>query len=94
MPRKKKTRSSNDKPKLVARLRRIEGQSGAIARMIDRGADCSAILTQIAAARAALLSAARALLTEHLRALTVGSVRGRSEAALRQLDNVLAQFVK
>lgn len=39
--------------KLVARLRKIEGQARGIERMIAGGRDCVDVLTQIAAMRAA-----------------------------------------
>lgn len=51
---------------LVARLRRVEGQVRGIQRMITEGARCSDVLTQIAAARAALDAAGLALLDARL----------------------------
>jgi DNA-binding FrmR family transcriptional regulator len=35
---------------VVKRLRRIEGQIGGIVKMIEDGRDCSAVVTQLAAA--------------------------------------------
>ena len=51
---------------IIARLRRIEGQVRGIERMIAAGASCSDVLTQIAAARAALDAAGLALLDTEL----------------------------
>jgi CsoR family transcriptional regulator, copper-sensing transcriptional repressor len=51
---------------LVARLRRVEGQVRGIQRMVTEGARCSDVLTQIAAARAALDAAGLALLDARL----------------------------
>ena len=39
---------------LVARLRRVEGQVRGLQHMIERGEPCTDVLTQVAAARAAL----------------------------------------
>ncbi len=39
---------------LLSRLKRIEGQTRGIQRMIDEGRDCLAIIDQISAAKAAL----------------------------------------
>jgi DNA-binding FrmR family transcriptional regulator len=39
---------------VLDRLRRIEGQVRGIQRMIERGEECEAILTQVLAARSAL----------------------------------------
>jgi CsoR family transcriptional regulator, copper-sensing transcriptional repressor len=51
---------------LVARLRRVEGQVRGIQRVVTQGARCSDVLTQIAAARAALDAAGLALLDAQL----------------------------
>ena len=39
---------------VVSRLRKVEGQARGIARMVEEGRDCEAVLTQILAARVAL----------------------------------------
>ena len=41
-------------PEALDRLRRVQGQVGGVARMIDEGRDCADVVQQIAAARAAL----------------------------------------
>jgi len=51
---------------VVARLRRVEGQVRGIQRMVSAGARCSDVLTQIAAARAALDAAGLAVLDAQL----------------------------
>ncbi|QGG94129.1 metal-sensitive transcriptional regulator [Actinomarinicola tropica] len=51
---------------LIARLRRVEGQVRGIQRMIANAAPCSDVLTQIAAARAALDATGLALLDARL----------------------------
>ena len=51
---------------IISRLRRVEGQVRGIQRMISEGDRCSDVLTQIAAARAALDAAGLALLDARL----------------------------
>lgn len=51
---------------LIARLRRIEGQVRGIQRMITDGSPCIDVLTQIAAARAALDATGLVLLDAQL----------------------------
>lgn len=51
---------------IISRLRRVEGQVRGIQRMISDGDRCSDVLTQIAAARAALDAAGLALLDARL----------------------------
>lgn len=55
-----------DKAKVVARLRRVEGQVHAIAQMVDDDRYCIDVLTQISAANSALKSVAMLLLDDHL----------------------------
>jgi DNA-binding FrmR family transcriptional regulator len=45
------------------RLRRAEGQLRGVQRLIDEGADCKAIITQLAAAQAALHRAGTRLMS-------------------------------
>lgn len=39
---------------VITRLRRLEGQIRGLQRMVDEGAECRAIVTQLAAAKGAL----------------------------------------
>lgn len=51
--------------KLALRLKRVAGQIKGCARMIEEDRDCTEILTQMAAARAALSAAAALVLTNY-----------------------------
>lgn len=55
-----------EKEKYLARLKRIEGQTRGIHRMIDEDQYCIDILTQISAVNSALENVALALLEDHL----------------------------
>jgi DNA-binding FrmR family transcriptional regulator len=52
---------------VVKRLRRIEGQIGGIVKMIEDGRDCSAVVTQLAAASKALSRAGFAVVSTGMR---------------------------
>jgi DNA-binding FrmR family transcriptional regulator len=56
----------DDKPKLLNRLKRIEGQVRGVTRMIDEDRYCIDIMTQLAAVRAALTRVESELLKGHL----------------------------
>jgi DNA-binding FrmR family transcriptional regulator len=56
----------DDKPKLLNRLRRIEGQVRGVTRMVDDDRYCIDIMTQLAAIRAALTRVESELLKGHL----------------------------
>jgi CsoR family transcriptional regulator, copper-sensing transcriptional repressor len=56
----------HDKPKLLNRLKRVEGQVRGVARMVEDDRYCIDILTQLAAVRAALTRVESELLKGHL----------------------------
>lgn len=56
-----------DKRKLIARVRRIQGQLGAVERAIDVTADCAKILQTLAAARGALDGLMSEVFEAHIR---------------------------
>ena len=58
---------TRSREELARRLARIEGQVRGLQRMIGEDRACSEVLTQIAAAQAALDKVARALLDDHVR---------------------------
>ena len=66
-----------DKPRLLNRLNRIEGQVRGIARMVEEDRYCIDVLTQLQAARAALARVESELLKQHLS----HCIEGRSSAA-------------
>ena len=75
--------------KLLARVRRIEGQVSALARSLDSDIDCAAVLTQIAAVRGAVQGLTMEVLEDHLREHVVAEpnrkVRAREMAAVTAL---------
>lgn len=56
----------DNRPQLLARLNRVEGQVRGIGRMIEEGRYCIDVLTQINAARAALAKVESEMLKAHL----------------------------
>ena len=85
----------NDKDGLVKRMRRVNGQVAGIVRMVQDDAYCIDVLTQIAAARAALLAAGRIILSDHMQSCVAESFKGGdSDRAIAELQTVLSQFVK
>jgi len=57
---------ADTKPKLLNRLRRIEGQVRGVARMVEEDRYCIDILTQTQALRAALAKVEAELLRDHV----------------------------
>ena len=65
----------DNKPDLLARLNRVEGQVRGITRMIEEGRYCIDVLTQINAARAALAKVESEMLKTHLNHCIEGAIK-------------------
>ena len=84
-----------DKPKLLRRLNRVEGQVRGIARMIEEDRYCVDVLTQVAAVRSALDAMALQMLRDHTHGCVQGAIRsGRGEAAIDELLVVVEKFAR
>ncbi len=57
---------AEDNSKLIKRVRRLKGQLEGVERMLNEGADCYAVLQNVAACRGALNSLTRELIHEHI----------------------------
>ena len=81
------------KPRLVARLNRIEGQVRGITRMIEDDRYCVDILTQVAAIKSALDGVAMQLLENHTHGCVARALRdGDGDAAIAELMDVMKKL--
>jgi DNA-binding FrmR family transcriptional regulator len=84
----------HDKPKLLNRLNRIEGQVRGISRMVEEGRYCIDILTQLQAARAALTRVETELLKQHLGHCIEGAIVSGDKDAQREKAAELIQLLE
>ncbi|MEM0965380.1 MAG: metal-sensitive transcriptional regulator [Verrucomicrobiota bacterium] len=85
---------SPDYQNQLSRVRRIAGQVRGIERMIGEQEECTAILTQVIAARGALKSLAEVLISEHVSHCVEGASSAEdSERHLKELLTVLKRYV-
>jgi DNA-binding FrmR family transcriptional regulator len=70
----------DDKPALIKRLHRIEGQVRGIERMVEDDRYCIDILTQISAVSTALDALALKILDEHVNHCVAGALASGDEA--------------
>ena len=56
-----------DKKQLLTRVRRLQGQAAALEKALERGAECAAVLQQIAAIRGAANGLMAQVLEGHIR---------------------------
>ena len=73
---------------VVKRLKRIEGQIGGIVRMIEDGRDCSAVVTQLAAASRALSKAGFVVVSTGMRHCSVNEDGQSREIDMRELERL------
>lgn len=87
---------ADDKPKLLARLRRIEGQVRGLQRMIDEEKYCVDVLTQVASVMAALQMVGMIILENHIQECIRSAIAEGEDGdeAITELVNVVQRFVK
>ena len=82
---------AKDKPALVKRLHRIEGQVRGIERMVEENRYCIDILTQLSAVTTALESLAFRILDDHVRHCVAGALAsGDAAEAEKKSEELLA----
>ncbi len=85
---------ATDKAKLLARLRRIEGQVRGVARMIEDDKYCIDILTQISAIMASSRSVGLLVLQDHIRGCVIDSAPDEREERIQELNLAIERFTR
>ena len=76
------------------RLARAIGHLQRVKRMVDEHEDCSDVLIQLAAVRAALESTGKVILQDHIQHCIVDAVEQDDEQALESLCQAIDKFIK
>ncbi|MBQ2991562.1 MAG: metal-sensing transcriptional repressor [Clostridia bacterium] len=92
--RKTKERSEKELRDLLNRLSRIEGQIRGIRGMIEKDAYCTDVLTQVAAANAALGSFTKVLLASHIRSCVAQDIRDGKDETIDELVETLQRIMR
>ena len=90
---RKKERSEQEYKDLINRLSRIEGQIRGIKRMLDEDCYCPDIITQVAAANAALNSFNKVLLANHIKTCVANDIRAGKDETIDELLNTLQKLM-
>jgi DNA-binding FrmR family transcriptional regulator len=86
---------AGNRTRVLARLRRIEGQVRGIARMVEDDRYCIDVLTQVSAARAALEGVALELLTDHTAHCVAEAISaGNGDDKVAELNGAVARLVR
>ena len=91
---KKKERSEKEYKDLINRLNRIEGQIRGIKGMVEKDAYCPDIITQVAAANAALNSFNQVLLANHIKTCVTDDIKSGKEETVDELVTMLQKLMK
>jgi CsoR family transcriptional regulator, copper-sensing transcriptional repressor len=86
---------TNDKQKILTRLRRVEGQVRGIQKMVEDDRYCIDVLTQVNATSAALESVALLLLADHTQHCVAEAIRsGGGGKQVRELNEAVKRLVR
>ncbi|MDD3369357.1 MAG: metal-sensing transcriptional repressor [Lachnospiraceae bacterium] len=91
---KTKERSEKEHKDLINRLSRIEGQIRGIKGMVENDAYCTDIITQVAAANAALNSFNKVLLTRHIKTCVTEDIKEGKQETVDDLLVTLQKLMK
>ena len=81
------------KSNILARLKRVQGQVGALCRMVDEDHDCVDLLLQIAAAQGALGKAGEIVLGAHIQTcVSEAFAHGSSAERTRRIEELMQVF--
>lgn len=85
----------DNKEKIQARLRRIEGQARGLQKMVEQDKYCVDIMTQISSVQAALEQVSLLLMEDHLRhCVTEAIQQGNGEQKINEVLNVIKHYTK
>ncbi len=96
-PTRRSTSYAKDKAKILARLRRLEGQVRGVQRMVEEDQYCIDVLTQLSAIIAGARGSGLLVLENHIRGCVLGT-RGHGhqdqEAMLEELSEAIERFTR
>ncbi len=79
---------------VVNRISRAIGHLESIRRMVEQGRDCSEVLIQLSAVKAAINNTGKVILQEHMRHCMVDAVQTGDLAAIEELSEAIDRFIK
>jgi len=79
---------------VVNRIARAAGHLESVKKMVEDGRDCSEVLVQLAAVRAALGSVSRIILKDHIEHCIVHAVEENDQTAIQELENAIDKLLK
>lgn len=90
----KHSHTKEQKKKIIARLKRIEGQIRGITRMVEEDSYCMEILNQFASVKSALNGTRDLLLKEHVQHCIAEKMTKDKQAATEELIEIVKRISK
>ena len=79
---------------VINRLSRAIGHLESVKKMVEEGRDCSEVLIQIAAVKAAVNNVGKLILKDHINHCVVAAVEDHDETVLADLNDAIDKFIK
>ncbi|MGI6011823.1 MAG: metal-sensing transcriptional repressor [Ruminococcus sp.] len=79
---------------VINRLSRAIGHLESIKRMVEDGRDCSEVLIQLSAVKAAINNTGKVILQDHIEHCIVDAIESGDRDTLRELQKAIDRFIK
>lgn len=79
---------------VLNRLSRAIGHMQSIRRMVEDGRDCSEVLVQLAAVKAAINNTGKVILQDHIKHCLVDAIESGDLQEIEELNKAIEQFIK
>lgn len=79
---------------VINRLSRAIGHLESIKRMVEEGRDCSEVLIQLSAVKAALNNTGKVILQDHIQHCLVDAIESGDMEAIEELNKAIDRFIK
>lgn len=88
------THSHTHTKAVLNRLSRAIGHMESIRRMVEEGRDCSEVLIQLSAVKAAINNTGKVILQDHIEHCIVDAIESGDHEALEELNKAIDRFMK
>ena len=88
------THSHEHTKAVLNRLSRAIGHLGSIKKMVENGRDCSEVLIQLSAVKAAINNTGKVILQDHIQHCLVDAIESGDMKEIEELNKAIDRFIK
>lgn len=88
------THSHEHTRSVINRISRAIGHLEAIKRMVESDRDCSEVLVQLSAVKAAINNTGKIILQDHIEHCIVDAIEHDDKEAIKDLEKAISKFIK